>query len=143
MRAPATLTLVGALCLAGCAGTATSQTGDAPSSNAVLSFDRETGVITIDPAINKKDKRRFDFGFGSVTVETFGHSNSEFAFEYTKEIEGGYTVYRCTAPIAAPAITIEIPKGGGTQPKTSFDLKKCKVVRSGNLLLERSQPPQK
>ena len=55
-------------------------------------------------------------------------------FDYTCEIEGGYTTYRCRLPADAPPATIQLP-GGATDPTTSFDLNRCRIVRTGNVLL--------
>lgn len=100
-----------------------------------ISFDETSGVITIGTVVNAKDRRRFDFAFGSVTVEIIGHDNDKCVFEYTCEIEGGYTTYRCCVLISGPQVTIQIPKNG-IDIKTSFGLDKCEIVRTDKMHFE-------
>ncbi|MHC4178917.1 MAG: hypothetical protein ACYSWU_15500 [Planctomycetota bacterium] len=136
------------LCLAGCAEeaaplatsprseTAVGASGPAkvPGIVSPIAFDEDKRLITICPKTDAKDKRQFGMGLGSVTVETLGHDNGQFVFEYTCEIEGGYNTYRCRIPVAGPPATVQLP-GGATLPKTSFDLYKCEIVGKGNMLL--------
>lgn len=110
----------------------------APSGGSPITFNADQGIITIDPKADARDKRQFGMAMGSITVETFGHDKGEFVFEYTCEIELGSATYRCRIPADGPPATIEIPKGGNV-PKTSFDLEKCEVVRTGNLRLAGSK----
>lgn len=123
--------------LVGCSG-GTPPAGPASQAaqGTAISFDQATGVITVNPAVDSKRKIGYGFPLGSVTVETLGHKEGELLFEYTHEVEGGYTVYLCRVPVSGPLVTIRLPKGGDTEPVTSFDMKDCEFVRSGNMLLE-------
>ncbi|QDT20993.1 hypothetical protein [Gimesia chilikensis] len=117
------------LLLAGCSRST-------PSPGPAISFDEASGVITINPAVDAKRKISYGFPLGSVTVETLGHKEGELLFEYTHEVEGGYTVYLCRVPVTDQPVTIELPKGGDTEPKTSFDLEDSKFVREGSVFFD-------
>lgn len=69
-------------------------------------------------------------------METLGHKEGELLFEYTHEVEGGYTVYLCRVPVSGPLVTIRLPKGGDTEPRTSFDLEDCGFVRRGSVFFD-------
>ena len=125
------------LLLTGCAqDVPTDRLSSNSARGTAISFDEATGVITVDPAVDSKRKISYGFPLGSVTVETLGHKEGELRFEYTHEVEGGYTVYLCRVPVSGPLVTIRLPKGGDTEPVTSFDLEDCDFVRQGNVLLE-------
>lgn len=117
------------LLLAGCSGSI-------PSTGPAISFDEASGVITINPAVDSKRKVGYGFPLGSVTVETLGHKEGVLLFEYTHEVEGGYTVYLCRVPVTEPLVTIRLPKGGDTEPETSFDLEDCELVRRGSVFFD-------
>lgn len=107
-----------------------------PSTGPAISFDEASGVITINPAVDSKRKISYGFPLGSVTVETLGHKEGELLFEYTHEVEGGYTVYLCRVPVSGQLVTIRLPKGGDTEPETSFDLEDCEFVRRGSVFFD-------
>lgn len=79
--------------------------------------------------------RRFDIGQGSVTLEIIEANDNQTTFRFTPEIEGGYTTYECKLPVTTEPITIQINQDGTPGP-TSFDLSKCRMIKSGNALLE-------
>ena len=107
-----------------------------PSTGPAISFDEASGVITINPAVDSMQKISYGFPLGSVTVETLGHKEDELLFEYTHEVEGGYTVYLCRVPVTDQPVTIQLPKGGDTEPRTSFDLEDCELVRRGSVFFD-------
>jgi hypothetical protein len=95
-------------------------------------FDEAAGIIFLDTRIPPRQCRRFDIAQGSATLETIEMKDNCLTFQYTPEIEGGYTIYECTVPVSASPITIKVNKDG-TPGATSFDLAECRVVKSGNL----------
>lgn len=151
-RAISLLAIGAILCLSGCTEKAApvaaspqpETPGDsaapakAPGSGSPITFNADQVIISIDPKADARDKRQFGMAMGSITVETLGHDDGQFVFEYTCEMELGSATYRCRIPVAGPPATIEVPEGGNV-PKTSFDLEKCELVRTGNLLLAGSQ----
>jgi hypothetical protein len=69
-----------------------------------------------------------------------GHEKGECVFEFTDEVEGGYSVYRCRVPVESGPVTIEqgtIREGESSWPGiiTSFPRDQGTIVRRGNLLL--------
>lgn len=98
-------------------------------------FDEAAGMISLDTRIPPPQKRRFDIGQGSVSLETIETKDNHLTFQYTPEIEGGYTIYECIVPVSASPITIKV-NSDGTPGKTSFDLSKCRVVKTGNVQWE-------
>ena len=92
-------------------------------------------MIYLDTRVAPGQRRRFDIGLGSISLETLSVKDGKLTFHYTPEVEGGYTIYECTATVGPKAVEFKI-NPDGTPGETSFDLKKCKVIRSGNLLLE-------
>ncbi len=134
------------LCIAGCTDTVTSDSVDRtnaqaasdPQTCSAISYDETTGVISIDPAIDAAEKRGFYMSLGSVWVEVLGHVNGRCVFEYTSEIEGGYTVYRCQVSAAATSPSIQINDG---LPETSFNLDECEIVRTGNVFMDMEKWP--
>lgn len=95
-----------------------------------FNFSKAEGIISLDTRIPPRQMRRFDIGLGSVTLETLEMKNDSLIFRYTPEIEGGYTIYECTVPVSASPVTIKVNMTPG---ETSFDLTKCRVVKTGNL----------
>lgn len=95
-----------------------------------FAFDKEEGIISLDTRIPPGQIRRFDIGMGSVTLETLQVKNESLIFRYTPEIEGGYTIYECTARISDLPVTIKV---SSTPGETSFDLTRCEVVKTGNI----------
>ncbi len=100
-----------------------------------FTFDEKAGVIFLDARVPPGQRRRFDIGQGSITLETLHVQDDNLTFHFTPETEGGYVVYECTVPISPDPISFQI-NPDGTPGATSFDLSQCKMIRSGNLLLE-------
>ena len=98
-------------------------------------LDQAKQVITLNTRVAPRQRRRFDIGLGSITLETIRVANNELTFLYTPEVEGVYSVYECTVPVSPTAFEIKITPNG-TPGATSFDLTKCKVIRHGNVLFE-------
>ncbi len=90
------------------------------------------GWLSFDPATCKRGSAGFGWGLGSVRVEILGREKGHCIFDFTNEIEGGYLVHRCKAPVTTRQVKIYVDNG---DIATSFDLKQSKVVASGNLLL--------
>ena len=101
----------------------------------VFQFDEAAGVISMSLAGRVGQIRRFDIGQGSVTLEIIEANDNQTTFRFTPEIEGGYTTYECKLPVTTEPITIQINQDGTPGP-TSFDLSKCRMIKSGNALLE-------
>jgi hypothetical protein len=134
--------LSGLLWLGGChssddATTHLSSPGDqrAVGSQSVASafrLDEARQVIYLDSRIAPRQRRRFDIGLGSITLETMQVKDNQLTFRYIPEIEGGFTIYECTVRVSPTPIEIKIAPGG-TPGATSFDLTQCKVISRGNL----------
>ena len=92
-------------------------------------------IIYLDTQIAPGQRRRFDIGQGSLTIQTLRVTDKWLTFHYTPEVEGGYTIYECTVPVSPTVVEFKI-NSDGTPGKTSFDLTKCKLIRGGNMLLE-------
>jgi hypothetical protein len=107
---------------------------DAPAEVSAFRFDETMQVIYLDTQIAPGQRRRFDIGQGSITIQTLRVTDGELTFHYTPEVEGGYTIYECTVPVSPTAVEFNI-NSDGTPGETSFDLTKCRLVRSANLLL--------
>lgn len=105
---------------------------ESPQQVGAFEFDEAAGIISLDTRIPPRQSRRFDIGQGSVTLETVDVKGNDLTFQYIPEIEGGYTIYECTVPISALPITIKVNRDG-TPGEPSFDLSKCRVVKSGNV----------
>jgi hypothetical protein len=116
----------------------TASNAESPQPVSAFEFDKEAGIISLNSQIPPPQRRRFDIGQGSVTLETVGIEDGKLTFQYTPEIEGGYTTYECTVPVSSTPITIKV-NADGTPGDTSFDLSKCKVIRSGNFLLDQAK----
>jgi hypothetical protein len=110
------------------------QSTDAPPSqlNSAFHYDNASGIISLDTRVSPRQSRRFDIGQGSITLETIEMNNNQLTFQYTREIEGGYTIYECTVAVSASPVTIKVNRDG-TPGDTSFDLSQCRVVKTGNV----------
>jgi hypothetical protein len=106
-----------------------------PAAASAFHFDETEQIIYLDTQAAPGQQRRFDIGLGSITIQTLQVTDKKLTFHYTPEVEGGYTVYECTVPVSTTAVEFNI-NSDGTPGKTSFDLAKCKLVRSGNLHLK-------
>lgn len=95
-------------------------------------FDEEAGMIYLDTRIPPRQRQRFDIGLGSITLETVEVKNSTLTFQYTPEVEGGYTIYECSVPVSQGRITVKV-NPDGTPGRTSFDLAECRVVKTGDV----------
>ncbi|MFG0261657.1 MAG: hypothetical protein ACF788_04630 [Novipirellula sp. JB048] len=109
-----------------------SQQADLSQQVRAFDFDEAVGTISLDTRVPPRQRRRFDIGLGSVTLETIKTEDGKLTFQYTPEIEGGYTLYECTVPVSASPITIQVNQDG-TPGETSFDLTECRVVGTGNV----------
>lgn len=98
-----------------------------------FAIDRTERVVTLDTRAAPPQKRRFDLGQGSITLETLTATAGQLTFRYTPEVEGGFTVYECTVPVSPEPLTFKI-NADGTPGETSFDLADCKLIESGSLL---------
>jgi hypothetical protein len=98
-------------------------------------FDDDKHRIYLDTRVAPPQRRRFDIGQGSVTLETLSVKDNRLTFRYTPEVEGGYTIYECTVPISPTQVEFQINRDG-TPGKPSLDLSKCKIIRRGNLHLK-------
>lgn len=135
-------TLIGLLALAfGCgqSGNAPTEVSSTINENAqssqhasAFNFEETTGTISLDTRIPPRQKRRFDIGLGSVTLETIEIQDRNLTFQFTSELEGGYTMYECTVPVSASPVTIMV-NTDGSPGETSFDLAECRVVKTGNV----------
>ena len=102
----------------------------APAASAFC-LDETKQVISLDTRIAPQQRRRFDIGLGSITLETLKVTDNMLTFLYTPEVEGGYTIYECTVPISPTPVEIKIDSDG-TPGATSFDLTECNVIGNGN-----------
>jgi len=96
----------------------------------------EKSSLTFNPATCMRGSAGFGWGLGSVQVNVLGRENGHCVFDFTNEIEGGYTVYRCQAPVMVKEVRIYEQNG---DIQTSFDLKAAKIVGGGNLLMDLPQ----
>ncbi|MEZ5943093.1 MAG: hypothetical protein R3C18_17000 [Planctomycetaceae bacterium] len=108
---------------------------ESPIPSEAFKYDEAVGIITLDTRVAPGQKAMFGLGLGSITLETVSVADGELTFLYTPEVEGGYTVYECVVPISSEPVTVHVAPDS-TPGETSFDLQKCKIIRSGNLLLE-------
>jgi hypothetical protein len=105
---------------------------DSPPVASAFRLDESNQVIFLDSRIAPPQRRRFDIGLGSITLETLQVKDNQLRFRYVPEIEGGFTIYECTVPVSPSLIEIKIAPDG-TPGATSFVLTDCKVIRHGNL----------
>jgi hypothetical protein len=96
-------------------------------------LDETKQIVFLETRSVPPQRRRFDIGQGSITLETIRVKDGTLTFRYTPEVEGGYTIYECTVPVSSTPLEIKIARGG-TPGATSFDLAKCRVIRRGSLL---------
>ena len=123
--------LVIALC---CVGIATNAIAEEPKESA-FGLDKTKGIIFLDTRVAPPQRRRFDIGLGSVTLETVAVRDGKLTFHYRPEIEGGYTLYECVVDVSPKPITFDISKN--VPGETSLDLEKCRIIKRGNELLGR------
>lgn len=92
--------------------------------------------LSFDPKTCTRGEAGFDWSLGSVRVKVLGHKKEHCLFDFTEEVEGGYTVYRCRVPLDSGPVTIEegtVQNGESTATGivTSF-VKGDHIVRRGN-----------
>ncbi len=109
-----------------------SENAESSQQVSAFDFDEAAGMISLDTRIPPRQRQRFDIGQGSVELETIEMKGNNLTFQYTPEIEGGYTSYECIVPVSASPITIKV-NTDGTPGETSFDLTDCRVVKTGNV----------
>lgn len=96
-------------------------------------------MLRFDPATCEADYKLLGMGQGSASLKMLRRKGGRCFFEYRFEVEGGYTVYRTSVPIKSGPVTVEaLP--GGYLAKTSFDLKKARVVGGGSLHFDGRAP---
>jgi hypothetical protein len=105
---------------------------DSRSAASAFRLDEAKQIIFLDSRMVPPQRRRFDIGLGSITLETVRVKDNQLTFRYTPEIEGGFTIYECTVIVSPIPVEIKIA-ADGTPGATSFALKQCKVIRQGNL----------
>jgi hypothetical protein len=113
---------------------ATNSQPGSPAGATPFQYDEVKGIVSLNTQMAPGQRRRFDLGQGSITLETRSADDDKLTFHYIPEVEGGYTVYECTVPVSPTPVEIKI-NSDGTPGETSFDLAKCKVIRRGNLHL--------
>ncbi|MBM79541.1 MAG: hypothetical protein CMJ78_02970 [Planctomycetaceae bacterium] len=102
--------------------------------------------LRFDPKTVKPSKATLGWGLGSGTVEVLGREAGSCLFEYTDEIEGGYSVYKVSVPVDSGPVWVRyensIDYGTYTESGllTSFSLEKARKVRTGNLHEGLEQP---
>jgi hypothetical protein len=75
---------------------------------------------------------------GSSNIAVKRRQGDECLLQVFSEVEGGYTERECRVPVSAGELTIY---EGGISFYYSHDLSNhCKVIKTGNLLLERMDP---
>lgn len=92
--------------------------------------------ITFDPKSCKTGRGQFFWALGSVAVKVLGQRDGCCVFEYTAEVEMGWTVYEVRVPVDSGPVVIEVATlVDGTSSyqgvRTSFPLRKAKVLRRG------------
>jgi len=115
---------------------ASEQVVDSSPTASPFRLDEKKQVIYLDTQIAPGQRRRFDIGLGSITIQTVQVKDKKLTFLYTPEVEGGYTTYECTVPVSSKPVEFKIDSDG-TPGKTSYDLTKCKIVKRGNLLMDQ------
>jgi hypothetical protein len=96
--------------------------------------------LQFTPRTATEGRGTIGLGLGSASVELGGHEGGCCVFDYTFEIEGGYTTYRCRVPLSAPSVVVEAVSD--YEVATSFDLADCEVIKRGNLHEEWSPKGQ-
>lgn len=89
--------------------------------------------IRFDPKTCVRGSAGLGWGLGSVGVNVLGREDGYCVFDYTDEVEGGYSIYRCRVDLDGPPVTIESTPSG---IKTSFSLKDAHVLHRGNIHFE-------
>jgi hypothetical protein len=99
--------------------------------------------IKIDPMGCAEESRTLPWSLGSASIRVLGHKDKKCHFEYTIEVEGGYTIYDCAVPRDGPLIMIKETSsqdsddyGARRDVRTSFSLKACETRKSGNFFQE-------
>lgn len=94
-------------------------------------FKVSKNTVSFDPKACAEGETQLRWMLGSVHVKILGHKDGQCVFEFTREIEGGYTVYRCQVPVDGPPVTIEV--GGAKLVQTPFPLNRCEIIRRGTV----------
>ena len=110
-------------------------TGESIVTESAFKFEKLKSRILLDTRVAPGQRETFWIGLGSMTIETISANSGMLTINYTPEEEGGYTVYECNLPISDEPVVFEIDPAE-VPGKTSFDLNDCKVLKTGNLLLE-------
>ena len=116
------------VCMAVACGCGSS--GDATSA---FRLDGAKQIVYLDTRVSPPQRRRFDIGQGSLTLETLHVKDNKLTFRYTPEVGGGCTIYECTVPVSPTLVEFQITPQG-TPGATSLDLAKCKIIFQGNAL---------
>lgn len=101
-------------------------------------------AITIDPTVCTRGTGTLFFGLGSVQVKVVGQQEGQCVFDYTLDVEGGYTTWRCRVPVSDPPVVIQRNSDGAEFQKwvkTSIDLSKCEKIEAGNVHFGPSTRP--
>lgn len=94
--------------------------------------------LTVDLARCGAVNHTMAWGMGSSNIAVKGRQGDECLLQVFSEVEGGYTEHECRVPVSAGELTIY---EGGISFYYSHDLSNhCKVIKTGNLLLERMDP---
>lgn len=119
------------ICMLLIQGIARAETPAALPSTQPAAFTVTNDAITFDPRTCTEGSGTIWLALGSVKVKVLGQKDGFCVFDYTVEVEGGYTTYRCRIPVSDPPVWVR--KGGATGTTTSFDLSKCEKVANGNV----------
>lgn len=97
--------------------------------------------LGFDPGACTVDEESLDWTLGSVSARVLGLIGGDCTFEYTHEMEGGYSVYRVQVPTGDPQVVIREarPTRGGYSPhriETSFSLAGAELLRHGNVFVD-------
>ncbi|WP_161604763.1 FKBP-type peptidyl-prolyl cis-trans isomerase [Roseiconus nitratireducens] len=93
-------------------------------------IDVDGSSLEFDPNTCVRGQAGFGWGLGSVQVNVHGRDRGFCIFDYRNEIEGGFQVYRCRAPVDGPPVKVVVDNGSVA---TSFSLEEAKLIRSGNM----------
>ena len=96
-------------------------------------------TLQFDPATCSAGHKGLDMPLGSVSVKVLGRRHGLCVFEYTHEIEGGYTTYRCRVPVSEGLVRVRVL--GDIEVATSFSIDDCEVVRRGNVFFDMFREP--
>lgn len=104
----------------------------------VFTEPAEAEPVTIDLSQCSPVNQSLAWGLGSATISVKGRRGPNCVIEHVSEIEGGFTQSECSIPNSLGPLTIH---QGGMDFYYSFDVSKyCKVIKSGNSLLENLKP---